>query len=58
MLFNDALSIETKSVEDRIINEYEGVGGIRMAREPEVLVENMSQCRFIHHKSHIADLAR
>jgi hypothetical protein len=29
------------------------VGGIRIDRENEVLVENLSPCHFVHHKFHM-----
>jgi hypothetical protein len=34
-------------------SEYEGFGGMRIGSEAVVLVGNMPQCHFAHHKSHM-----
>jgi hypothetical protein len=34
-------------------DECEAVGGMRMAGEAEVLGENLPQCQFVYHKSHM-----
>jgi hypothetical protein len=36
-----------------IDGDYGGVGGMRIVRGTEVLGENLPQCHFIHHKSHM-----
>jgi hypothetical protein len=30
-----------------------GVGGMRIDRETEILGGNLTQCHFVHHKSHM-----
>jgi hypothetical protein len=39
------------SVDDRVINEYGEVDGMRMAGE--ILGENLLQCHIVDHKSHM-----
>jgi hypothetical protein len=34
-------------------DEYGAFGGMIMAGETEVLGDNMPQCHFVHHKSHM-----
>jgi hypothetical protein len=37
-----------------MINDESGaIGGMNIDRETEVLVENLPQCHFVHHKSHM-----
>jgi hypothetical protein len=42
------------SIDDRMINDYGTVGGRRIGKEKQsVFGENLSQCYFVHHKSHM-----
>jgi hypothetical protein len=34
-------------------DDYGAVGGMTIDRGTEVLGENLSQCHFVHHKSHM-----
>jgi hypothetical protein len=34
-------------------DDYGAVGGMRIGRGTEVLGENLHQCHFVHHKSHM-----
>jgi hypothetical protein len=41
------------SIDDKIINVYGGICGMRLGRRNEILVENQPQCYFFHHNSHM-----
>jgi hypothetical protein len=34
-------------------DEYGAVGGMRIGRDTEILGENLPQCHFVDHKSHM-----
>jgi hypothetical protein len=36
-----------------IDDDYGAVGGMRIGRGTEVFGENLPQCHFVHHKSHM-----
>jgi hypothetical protein len=36
-----------------MIDEYRGFEGMRIGSEAGILAENVSQCHFAHHKSHM-----
>jgi hypothetical protein len=41
------------SIDDRMINEYGAVGGMRIGKETEVLEENLPQYHFFRHRFHM-----
>jgi hypothetical protein len=35
------------------VNEYGGVGGMRISKGTKILGRNLRQCHFVHHISHM-----
>jgi hypothetical protein len=40
-------------IDDRMINEYGAVGGMKICGEREVPEKTQHQCHFFHHKSYV-----
>jgi hypothetical protein len=53
LLFNGAVSIDTNSVDDRVIINVEQSVEWELTGATEELVEKLPHCHFVHHKCHM-----